>query len=189
MAQESQAMGKAGMRFLKEHCFFCPPEHEAPLDASVLVALFESQGLVPMLQVSFDDPLAGRWYSFTFPGVSSEACIEDGAEAWHGTNMFRLCDIVSEGRLKPGPAEPRGIYCHKLGSKSKAQSYAFATPIGRGIFAMPLLKLRVLDPERVRVDQWIVKAEKNCSIEAVMVRLVQQSKLSPGREWLTPGMC
>ena len=45
IAQDTQAMGKAGIRFLKEHCFFCPREHEAPLDASVLLALFESHCL------------------------------------------------------------------------------------------------------------------------------------------------
>ena len=108
--------------------------------------------------------------------------------AWHGTSLFAIPGIARDGRMKAGPAEPNGIYCHKLGTKSKAQSYMLHTPIGGGIVVAPLVQLRVRDPKRVRVDQWLVQPE-NCSVEMIHFRVVSIGGLTPGREWLsTPWM-
>ena len=98
--------------------------------------------------------------------------------------MFAIPDIIPEGRMKAGPAVPTGIYCHKLGTKSKAQSYMAYTPIGGGIFIAPLVQLRVRNPQRVRVDQWLVQPP-DASIETICFRVVNIGGMAAGREWLT----
>ena len=136
----------------------------------------------------FEDPHAGMWYSFSFPehGISAEACPTDGTRAWHGTSVFAIPGIVHEGKMLVGPATPPGIYCHKLGTKSKAQSYTYHTPIGGGIFIAPLVQLRVRNPKNVRVDQWLVQPDE-CWVEMVHFRVVSLHGLEAGREWLTAG--
>ena len=178
-----QSAGKVGLKFLAGWGFTAMDSLVAnPLE--YLQAFWRSQGLDGTLAAHHTDPTSGHWYSFTFPGISLEDCLPEGQTAWHGTTIFALPSIIKMKKLVPGSALPKGIYCHRMGSASKAQSYMCHTPIGHGLLLAPMLKLRVISPRKVRVDQWLVE-EANCSIEKVFVRVVRISGLEPGREWLT----
>ena len=176
--------GKAGMKFLSRWGF---GEFHGVIDNTrpYVEQFFTSQGLHHEACDHHPDPSKGEWFSFTFPGISPETCLEDGQAAWHGTTLFALPSIIRQQKLVPGPAQPKGIYCHRQGTASKAQSYMMHTPIGHGLLLAPLLQLRVMNPRKIRADQWLVDDPSNCSIEKVYIRVVCMSDLEPGREWLT----
>ena len=178
------AAGKAGVKFLA-HWGFTQIDHVPHDPMAYVEQFFKAHRLTHVVCEKHKDPSSGTWFSFTFPGISPETCLQGGVDAWHGTTMFALPSIIKMKKLIAGPALPKGIYCHRQGSASKAQSYTCHTPIGHGLLLAPLLKLKVINPRKVRVDQWLVEDPSNCSIEKVFVRVVSISGLTPGREWLT----
>ena len=132
---------------------------------------------------TYNDPHRGVWSMFHFPSFD-QSVIPDSVVAWHGTHWYTVGSIVRDGNLKPGQSLPRGIYCHKNGSKSKAQSYSCYSPIGGGPFVAPLFELGVRNPVKIRGDQWLVADPQNCCIKFLHVHMLRQSDLAAGTEWI-----
>ena len=187
---ESSTMcyGHRGIRFLQEIGFWCSADEQRDVSEAYIVVFVHALGVRHVLAETFADPDAGTWYRYHFPecGISPERCLDPAVDAWHGTSIFGVASIIKEGKMRPGPAEPLGIYCHMLGTKSKAQSYMYHTPIGGGILIAPLVHLKIRNHRRVRVDQWLVQPQ-DCSINSILFRAVTIRGLAPGREWLTVG--
>ena len=83
-------------------------------------------------------------------------------EAWHGTRLCFLSEIVREDLKDPGFCRPedRGIWCFAPHLKHKIDTYRPAIFIARGIFAKCHLHIFARGmkeghpPKTVRVDQW-----------------------------------
>lgn len=187
-ASSTTCYGHRGIRFLKEIGFWCSADAQREVSEAYINVFVHALGVRHVLAETFADPEAGTWYRYHFPecGICPERCLDPAVDAWHGTSIFGVASIIKEGRMRPGQAEPSGIYCHKQGTKSKAQSYMYHTPIGGGVLIAPLVHLRIRNHQRVRVDQWLVQPQ-DCSIDSILFRVVTIGGLASGREWLTVG--
>ena len=185
---EVTAFGEKGVKFLHAIGYWCEPADVLEVSSAYVTCWLKSFAKDATLVKMFEDPHAGMRHSFPCPehGIPAEARPPDGTRARHGTNMLAIPGIAHEGKTLVGPATPPGIHCHKLGAKSKAQSYTYHTPIGGGIFIAPLVPLRVRNPKNVCVDQWLVQPDE-CWVEMVHFRVVSFDGLEAGREWLIAG--
>ena len=160
------------------------PSQETIPDSWIIKGFFWKRGIQFDLLQEYPDPYEGVWYQFDFPalGLTPANTFENAyaARAWHGSHWFAVASILQKGALVPGSAEPRGVYCHKNGTKSKAQGYMMHTPLGCGLFAAPMWQLSVQNYERIRGDQWIIRNENDVKIMSLHVHVLRQSELKTG---------
>lgn len=120
----------------------------------------------------------------------------DWQRAWHGCKLEALYSIMFHGRLRASNSasggdrfwkEAPGVYCHKDGTKDKAQSYVRWVPLCRdGVFWSTYWELRVDRTDRVgmakfKTDQW-VQREGSVRLAALWVQGCTYEDMQGGYE-------
>ena len=73
------------------------------------------------------------------------------------------------------------MFCHKDGTKQKAQNYMTLVPVGNRLFIGVIWEMLVLNPKKHSADQWKVP-EDHCQITALHLRTVKQCDLEAGSD-------